>query len=514
MTLLIAIGGIAVLVLLLVLLVISRIKVAGPNQAFLVTGRQGRSVTGTDGAVSRDMSGQKVVMGASVFVLPVVQKLHSIDLSSRRIPVAIRGAVSKQGVKCDLEGVAIVKVGGNEQSIRAAAQRFLAQQQGIDTFTSEVLAGALRSIVGRLTIEEIIRDRAAFASAVAEEAESSLTGQGLVLDTFQLQDIQAEGTYLADLGRPEAARVLKEASIAEARARQAAQQEQLLADEAIAVSQRQLALKKAEIAAETDAATARAAAAGPLAQAAQDQEVLAAQEKVAERTATLTQAQLDTQVRRPADAERYRVEQEAEGRKNSAILTAEAQRQATIAAAQAAAEQARLSGEGERARRSALAEAEAIEGAKRGEAEKLRRQAIADAVEREGAAEGAAILARGQAEAAAMDARSTAFATYGEAAILEMLVKVLPEVVSAASAPLAGVDKMTVISADGAGSLGRSVAANVAQGLQLSGDLTGLDVGALLKRLGSGAAGLDAAPATRVPLDGSSNGNGAGPAAG
>ncbi|SSC23602.1 Flotillin family protein, partial [Klenkia terrae] len=345
-TLLIAIGGIAVLVVLLVLLVLSRIKVAGPNQAFLVTGRQGRSVTGADGSISRDMSGQKVVMGASIFVLPVVQKLHTLDLSSRRIPVGIRGAVSKQGVKCDLEGVAIVKVGGNESSIRAAAQRFLQQQAGIDTFTSEVLAGALRSIVGRLTIEEIIRDRAAFASAVAEEAESSLTGQGLVLDTFQLQDIQAEGTYLADLGRPEAARVLKEASIAEARARQAAQQEQLLADEAIAVSQRQLALKQAEIAAETDAAKARAAAAGPLAQAAQDQQVLAEQEKVAARTATLTQAQLDTQVRRPADAERYRVEQEAEGRKNSKILTAEADRQATIAAAQAAAEQAKLAGEG------------------------------------------------------------------------------------------------------------------------------------------------------------------------
>jgi flotillin len=180
-----------------------------------------------------------------------------MDLSSRRIPVGIRGAVSKQGVKCDLDGVAIVKVGGSESSIRAAAQRFLNQQEGIDTFTSEVLAGALRSIVGRLTIEEIIRDRAAFASAVAEEAESSLTGQGLVLDTFQLQDIQAEGSYLADLGRPEAARVLKEASIAEARARQAAQQEQLLADEAIAIAQRQLSLKQAEITAETDAAKAR-----------------------------------------------------------------------------------------------------------------------------------------------------------------------------------------------------------------------------------------------------------------
>ena len=511
MILLYAIGGIAVLVILLVL---SRIKVAGPNQAFLVTGRQGRQVTSESGVISRDSSGQKVVMGASVFVLPVVQKLHTMDLSSRRIPVGIRGAVSKQGVKCDLEGVAIVKVGGRENSIRAAAQRFLNQQQGLDTFTSEVLAGALRSIVGRLTIEEIIRDRAAFASAVAEEAETSLTGQGLVLDTFQLQDIQAEGSYLADLGRPEAARVLKEASIAEARARQAAQQEQLLADEAIAISQRQLALKQAEITAETDAAKARAAAAGPRAQAAQDQAILAEQEKVAVRTASLTERQLDTKVRRPADAERYRVEQEAEGRKNSAILTAEAQRQATIAAAQAAAEQAKLSGEGERARRSALAEAEAIEGAKRGEAEKLRREAIADAVEREGAAEAAAILARGQAEAKSMDARAEAFGTYGEAAILDLLVKVLPEVVAAAAAPLSAVDKMTVISADGADSLGRSVAANVAQGLQLSGDLTGIDVPALLRRLG-GAAGAQAADnVTHVAIspdgDGATgNGNGA-----
>ena len=103
-------------------------------------------------------------MGASVFVLPVVQKLQSLDLSSRRIHVEIQGAVSKQGIRADLQGVAIVKVGGTEDAIRAAAQRFLHQQDEIDEFTREVLAGALRSIVGRLTVEEIIRDRAAFAA--------------------------------------------------------------------------------------------------------------------------------------------------------------------------------------------------------------------------------------------------------------------------------------------------------------------------------------------------------------
>ncbi|MEU4155060.1 SPFH domain-containing protein [Actinoplanes sp. NPDC026670] len=482
--LLIAIGGGVLLVVLLVVFILSRIKVAGPNEAFIITGRKGKTTQGLDGSSSTDMSGQKVVMGASVFVLPVVQKLQSLDLSSRRIDVGIKGAVSKQGIRAELHGVAIVKVGGTEDAIRAAAQRFLHQQSEIEDFTREVLAGALRSIVGRLTIEEIIRDRAAFASAVAEEAEHSMTNQGLVLDTFQLQDILAEGSYLQDLGRPEAARVLKDAAIAEARARQAAEQERLLAEEAIAEANRNLALKQAGIQAEIDAAKAQSAAAGPLAQAERDQKILAEQQKVAEQNAELKQRQLDTEVRKPADAARYRVEQEAEAARSAAVLHADAQRQATIAGAQAQAEQARLTGEGERARRAALAEAHAIEGAKEGEAEQRRRTAIAEAIEREGSAEAAAILAKGQAEAEAMAKKAEAFAAYGDAAVIDLLVKVLPQVVEAASAPLGNVDKLTVISTDGATSLTKSVAGNVAQGLQIGTDLTGIDLTGLLARLG------------------------------
>jgi len=208
---------------------------------------------------------------------------------------------------------------------------------------------------------------------------------------------------------------------------------------------------------------------------------------VAERNAELKQRQLDTEVRKPADAERYRVEQEAEAAKNAAIFKADAQRQAVIAAAQGAAEQARLTGEGERSRRAALAEANAIEGAKEGEAEQRRRVAIAEALEREGVAEASAILARGQAEAEAMKLKADAFATYGEAAILDLLVRVMPDVVRAASEPMANIDKMTVISTDGASSLTKSVAGNVAQGLQLSNDLTGIDLAKLFGRL-SGAA--------------------------
>ncbi|MDQ1657909.1 MAG: flotillin [Cryptosporangiaceae bacterium] len=501
---LLAVGGGVLLLLLLVALIVSRLKVARPNEAFIITGRKGRSVTATSGEVSTDLSGQKVVLGASVFVLPVVQKLHKLDLSSRRIPVGIHGAVSSKGIRCDLEGVAIVKVGGTEAAIRAAAQRFLGQQHGIDVFTSEVLAGSLRAIVGRLTVEEIIKDRAAFASAVAEEAEASLTNQGLVLDTFQLQDIQAEGSYLADLGRPEASRVLKEASIAEARARQAAEQERLLAEEAIAIADRALSLKKAEIQAEIDAARAQSAAAGPLAQAERDQAVLAEQEKVAVRNASLKERQLDSEVRKPADAARYRLEQEAEAAKNAAIFKADADRQATIAAAQASAEQARLTGEGERARRAALADAQAIEGTKQGEAEKARRVAIAEASNVEGASIASSILAKGQAEAEAMQLKAEAFAQYNEAAILEMLIKVLPEVVRAAAEPLSAVDKLTVISTDGASQLTKTVSTGVAQGLQLGSDLTGVDIQALLGRIGLGAALVPSGPAavTAAPPQG------------
>ena len=206
---------------------------------------------------------------------------------------------------------------------------------------------------------------------------------------------------------------------------------------------------------------------------------------MAERNAELKQRQLDTEVRKPADAARYKVEQEAEAARNAAVLAGRRQRQATIAAAQAAAEQARLTGEGERARRAALAEANAIEGAKEGEAEQRRRTAIAEAVEREGAAEAAAILARGQAEAEAMARKAEAFAAYGEAAVLDLLVRVLPQVVEAAAAPMSAIDKMTVISTDGASSLTKSVAGNVAQGLQLGTDLTGIDLAALLARLGN-----------------------------
>lgn len=452
--------GLVVLLLLLILLVTSRYKVAGPNQAFIVTGRKGKAVLNPEtGELSTDLSGQKVVLGGGVFVVPLIQKLATMDLSSRRISVHITGAVSGHGIKLNLDGVAIVKVGGNADQIRLGAQRFLSQQGDIETFTQEVLAGALRSIVGGLTVEQIIRDRAAFAQRVADESESSLTGQGLILDAFQIQDVTDDGSYLSDLGRPEAARVSQAASIAEANARQAAEQARIAAEQEIAIAQRTLALKQAEIKAETDAAAAQAAASGPLAQAERDQAIFTEQEKVAVRQAALTERQLETQVRKPADAERYRVEQEANARRSAEIAAAEARRAATIAAAEGKAEETRLTGEAEKARRSALA----------------------DATKLEGDAQAAATLAVGQAEAAAMDKRAEAFAHYNDAAVLQMLIEVLPQIAKEVAAPMSAIDNLTVLSTDGAGALPKQVVENVAQTMQMLKTATGVDIQSMVK---------------------------------
>lgn len=464
---LIAIVGTVVLIVLLALAVITRYKVAGPSQAFIITGRRGKkSVDPVTGRTSIDNSGQKVVVGGGVFVVPFVQQKFTLDLSSRHIPVAVRGAVTLRGVKSNLEGVAIVKVGGSEDAIRAAAQRFLQQQNGIVGFTQEVLSGALRAIVGRMSVEDIIRDRAAFAGQVAEEAEASLSGQGLILDAFQIQDITTEGSYLEDLGRPEAARAKQEADIAEAIARRASEQARLKAAEEIAIAERTFYLKQAEIKVETEAAAAKANAAGPLAEAARQQEVLTEQEKVAERQAALTDRQLDTKVRKPADAARYQAEQEAEARRIAQVKEAEAD-----------AERSRLTGQGE----------------------KLHRSALADAVRIEGESEAAAIAAKGAAEAEAMQKKADAFAQYGDAAVLQMLVEVLPQVVAKASEPLSAIDKLTVISTDGASQLSRTVTDNVAQGLELLNSTTGVDLGALLRNLQGKAGGSTTAPAPAVP---------------
>jgi flotillin len=137
---------------------------------------------------------------------------------------------------------------------------------------------------------------------------------------------------------------------------------------------------------------------------------------------------------------------------------------------------------GDKSRRTALAEADAIEGAKRGEAEKARRVAEAQATQAEGEAKAASILAVGQSEASAMEKKAAAFAHYSEAAVLEMLIDVLPKVAKEVAAPLAAIDKLTVISTDGASQVPKQVTNGIVQTMELLENTTGVNLAGLMQR--------------------------------
>ncbi|AUI51116.1 flotillin family protein [Arthrobacter crystallopoietes] len=407
-----------VVVLIIIFSLMRAYRVAGPSEALIITGRGGQD-------------DQRVVSGGRVIVYPFIQRAYTMSLASRQIRVEIDG-ISKNGIQLSLTGVAQVKVGGDEVSIRRAAQRFLNQQDQIDHYTQEILAGSLRAVVGTLTVEQVIQDRASFAASVSEEAEHSMNNQGLVIDTFQISAVDDDGDYINNMGRPQAAEVAKLAAIAEAQATREASEAQALADEKVAIAQRTLALKQAEIKEETDARLAAANAAGPLAEAAQRQRILEQEELVAVRQAELKAKQLDTEVRRPADAERYRQVQIAEAAKTQAMLASEA--------------------------------------------ELARRENEAKAVELEGAAKAAAIRAQGEAEAASTLAKAEAYKQFNDAAVLDRMLDTLPQIAHELAAPYANISELNVISNDGESKLSQNISTNLVETLSMLKTMTGVDL--------------------------------------
>ncbi|GAA1433829.1 flotillin family protein [Microlunatus lacustris] len=415
-TLVIAVA-IAVVVLIALFVLIRSYRTARPDEALIITGRSASKPS-------------KVVVGARSVVYPFVNKAYTLSLASRSVQVTVEG-ISKNGIKLLLQGVAQVKVGGDEENVRLAAQRFLQQQDQIERYTQDILAGSLRSVVGTLTVEQIIHERAALAKSVQDVALESLNNQGLIVDTLQISSVEDDTNYLRNLGRPESAQVEKTAAIAEANARQEAAEKQAVSDEGIAIAQQRLAIRRAELKEQTDARQAAADAAGPLAQAEQRQAIIQREEQVAVRQAELKERQLDTEVRRPADAAKYRAEQEAAG---------------VLAGRRAEAEARRADG---------LAEAEALEAA-------------------------------GRAEAAGVLAKAEAYAQFNDAAVIDRLVDVLPKIARELAAPYGNIKDLTVISNDGAGQLSRNIAGNVNDTVTLLEKMTGVDLRQLVDRISAG----------------------------
>jgi len=452
-------GVIPVLLVVLVLVLVvaylgSRYKVAGANEALIISGRREKGPAGEQGL--------KVVRGQGVIVLPLVNKVGRLHLSARQINVQLSDAVTKQGIKCAVQGVATVKIGSDEESIRAAAERFLEREDQIDSIVKNVLEGSLRSIVGTLTVEELNYDRAKFQQEVQSAARSDLATSGLTIDNFTIQAIRDEVGYMDLIGQQETARRERDARMAKATADQEAAVREAEAQQIKLNAARDVSLRQAEIEALTAAANAKAAQSGPLAQAEATQEVTRKQTELAQLEAARKQQELITSTIRPAEADAEAVVKRAEGEKL-----------AKIAAAQAEAERVKLAGQ-----------AEASVNVTKGEAQArvtlVNAESVAKQTTLEGNAEAGIVLSKGEAEAKALALRAEAYRQFNEAAIIQTVLSMLPEIVRAAAEPMGNIDNLTILSNDGASEMVKNTTRTVAEASATVKGLTGIDVPALL----------------------------------
>lgn len=306
--------------------------VPAPNEALLISGSK-HNATDTQ---------FRIVTGHGCFVLPVKQKARILSLALREAEI-VEECITNQGIRLNVRAVAVFKVGDDPASIANAARRFLTEQNRVEELVGRVFAGHLRSIVGGLTVEQIIRERDRVAQEIKDGSHAEMEKLGIVVDALQIQEIDDSTSYISNLAAPHAAAVASQARIAQAKADQeAAEREQ----EAVALKaqyERDVAIKTAGFTAETEQARAEAAQSGPLAAAKAQQNVIAEQTALAQRQAELAAQRLEAEVRRPADAEAYRQRTLAEAQRDQAKFAADgaAYAERTTAAAQAEANRAR-----------------------------------------------------------------------------------------------------------------------------------------------------------------------------
>ncbi|MFB4316600.1 flotillin family protein [Actinomadura sp. 21ATH] len=441
--------AIAVVVALIVLIILFKMvwRVAEPNEALIISGLGAKSKP-LDGV---DSLGFKIVTGKGTAVLPGFQVSRRLHLDSRSGNLEVN-CVTQQGIPVKVRGVVIYKVGDDFISIANAARRFLEQQSSMDGAIHELFTGHLRSIIGNLTVEDLILNRERLTSETRSSAADEMSKLGLVVDSLQIQEIDDETGYIVNLGRPHAAKVAAAARIAEAERNQEATRREQETERENAAVIRDTEIKKAEYDGQVKQAEQQAR-----------QEVIQRETRNAELEAERTERQLESQVRKPADAKAY-----------EQVKLAEAEREERIAYAQAAATEVQLK---------AQRESEAI---------RLLGEAEADATRRKGLAEAEAIKARAQ-----------ALAENQEAVIAQQLAENWAEIVEAGAGVFGNVDNMVVL--NGA----QGVEEMLAKALTLGG--TGLG---LARQLLAGQASAQAAkPANGRPADAAAAATGSVPVA-
>jgi flotillin len=427
------VAGLLVLVLFFIFGVFARLyKKVGPNEALIVYG----------------FRKTRIIKGHGTIIVPMLENCRELSLELMSFDVAPQQDLyTKQGVAVTVEAVAQIKVKSDDESILTASEQFLTksppQREGLIRL---VMEGHLRGIIGQLTVEEIVKQPEMVSDRMRSTCAEDMSKMGLEVISFTIKEVRDKNEYITNMGRPDIARIKRDADVATAEAER---------DTAMrrAIAQREAAVAKAQ--ADQERVIAETASQAKQAEATRDMDIKKAQylEITKRQQAQADKAyEIQTNVmQQQVIAEQVKIQQiEKEQQvkvQEAEILRREKELIATV-----------LKG--------AEIERQRIETIAQAEKQRLLFEAEgkAGSIQKQGEAEASIIFAKGEAEAKAMNVKAEAFQEYNQAAVIDKLISGMPEIVRALATPLSQVDRITIVSTgDGASAGAHKITGDIAQ---------------------------------------------------
>ncbi|MCL2201200.1 MAG: SPFH domain-containing protein [Oscillospiraceae bacterium] len=393
----------------------------------------------------------KMLIGKAGIRIPFLERTDSLYLKQVTVPVISRSIPTKDFINVNIDAVIKVRICPESDTLDLAMKNFLNKSpEMIIQDLQDSLQGNMREIVGSLSLEELSQNKERFSAEIKNAADADMKALGVEIVTCNIQSVTDDQKLIENLGAYNTAEITKKAAIvkakakrdiqvAEAGAAKEANDARVIAELEIAQRNNELEIRQAELKKISDTEKAKAEAAFKIEQETQrktieaasvDAEIAKSEREVElkEKEAQVKERALNAEVRKQADADRYRKEQEAEVELFQRTQEAEAKK---------------IEAQAELFRRTQDAEAKRLEAEKEAEATRLR-----------GEAEAAAVRARGVAEAEAIREKAEAMKQYGEAAVIEMIVNRLPEIAKSVAEPMSRIDKVTIFGSDGQGVAG------------------------------------------------------------
>jgi flotillin len=454
----ILIGAILVALILFFIALSKQYRKVGPNEVLIISGGRRRTITMPDG--TKKKIGYRMNIGGGAFVMPFLERADILPLEVFTLNMEIQDGLTAKGIELRAVGQAQVKVKSDNRSIMMAAEQFLSKGlSGMKEIAQQILEGNMRGVLGAMTVEEIYQQRDDFSGRVLEQAGKSFASMGLQILSFSLKEISDAQGYLEALGKPHIARIKGEAEIAQAEA------------------DKDAVIKSAQARKEGDIAKFKAEA--EVAKASRDYEIERAEHQAAinekrasaDSTYDLERLKMSQKLKKEEYEVRLIEKEQAIKLEEKEISRKEKELESTVKkAADAMKYQTEIEAEADSVRLGTQAKGKAL------------------AIKHEGMARAEVIEAEGNAEAKAMEKKAEAWGKYNQAAVYKMFIDVLPELAKAVSEPLSKVDKIVMVGngSDGASKITGQVASVMAQLPEVVKNLSGIDLTKLLQNLPKG----------------------------